>query len=224
MKKLIFAVMIGLAGFSVFAQYNTAYDINRIGDNTGRIANAMERQNRQSMMLNLMHATAASNAARQEAQRQYAEWFWNEIYRAVPDYRRILSERRFFNAIKRDRLTNAFEPILFSEESVKIGKKYTTRTVWSKNSPNRAIQLLLSYKKYESNVAEQKRLAEQEKQNKKLSESPVGRISDNNIIRSQGFKNWIKRKPIYMKIINENKNGDEVNQIIDEYKTYAGLE
>lgn len=216
MKKLIFAVMVGLAGFSVFAQYNTAYDINRIGNNTGRIANAMERQNSQSMMFNMMQLAEASDAARQEAQRRHAEWFWNEIYRAVPDYRRILSERRFFNAIKRDRLTNAFEPILFSQEEIKVGKKYTTRTVWSKNSPDRAIQLLLAYKKYEEKVAAEKQKMEQ-------NNVPSGKILTSNIIQSQGFKNWLRNKPIYARIIRENKDAGEVNQIIDEYKIYAGL-
>ena len=209
MKKTLLNVLFLLVGFSVFAQWNTGY-------NTYRIANSLEQQNRQSMMFNLMQAADASRAANEQEKRQYAEWFWTEIYRAVPDYRRILSERRFVNAIKRDRLTNAFEPILFSEESVKVGKKYTTRTVWSKNSPNRAIQLLLAYKKYEENVAAEKQKLEQKN-------APTGKILNSNIIRSQGFKNWLRNKPIYGRIIRENKNVDEVNQVIDEYKSYAGL-
>ena len=204
MKKTMLNVLFLLVGFSVFAQYNTAYDINRIGDNTGRIADSLERQNRQ----------AAATAAHEDRQR-HAEWFYREIQTAVPDYRRIMSEQRFINAIQRDNLTYAFDPISVSWVKVKLGKKHVKRPVYQKNNPNMAIKLLLDYKKYEKRVAEQKRAAEQK-------ETTV-KIPNGNIIQSQGFKNWLRNKPIYARIIRENKNADEVNQVIDEYKSYAGL-
>lgn len=278
--KLFFAGLILLLWVSVSAQQKIRFvsdNIAGIRYNTGRVANALEKQNSQS----------SADSQRTDL-RLHKEWFYNEIQAAVPDYRFLMAENEF-KQFMRTRGSSVFDPITVITQRTKVNGKRRYVSSYRKNNPDSAIKTLLDYKEYKK---ENEKLSENMKaaansnadaamelgryyENKRRKNDalswfivaqtygseeaadagdnlrkdmhilakkdaeekaeewlkkhpvptgcPIKSDGHDKILSSSGFKNWLQGKPVYLRIVERNKDSQTISEIIEEYKTYAGI-
>ena len=221
MKKIVSIILV-LMSFSVFSQYNTSYDINRIAD-------ALEEQNQQRQF-DEMRRTTERTLYRMDREREqqrltierHRNYFYSAIERAVPDARSIINTGEFRSWLVKCKLINDFRNAM-------VPVRWKKRKKWIIPiylEPDSAIKILVAYKKYSSVKENEIRKKETDNVFFQSQMQKVKKVHPDAmlIMNDPEFLKWLNTQSVMKSVFEKTNDPVDIIPILEAYKKFLTAE